>query len=370
MGKGSLEPSSHDAARARAHEASERYAPDEPRALGVLASLSLLAILALVLPVGAGVLVGALLALALHRPYVRLVRRTGQPALVAVAITTVAAVAVAGTLGALVYVLGLQGFAVASSLPRSFGPGGAAAALVERIARPFAALHLGPGDVAARLQGAFGSIVTAFAGWAARAVSALLDALLALLFMAVTMAFVLRHWRDLARHAEHILPINPHHTRRLMREVERVGRAVMVGNFGTAVLQGVIAGVGYAIARLPQPAFFGAMTAVASLLPLLGTPLVWIPAGAFLLIGGHVGPGIFELAWGAAAVVGLCDYVIRPKLVGRGHGTPNWMTLVALIGGIKLFGAVGLLLGPLLVGVALAVVRLYERTRRFHLASG
>ena len=73
------------------------------------------------------------------------------------------------------------------------------------------------------------------------------------------------------------------------------------------------------------------------------------------------------LVWGSLAVVGFCDYVVRPRLVGRGETTSTWLTLVAIFGGIKLFGAVGLLLGPLLTGLAASVLRLYERTRRFRL---
>jgi predicted PurR-regulated permease PerM len=368
MASGSLERA-RDPARMRAEEASARYAPAEPRGLGILAVLAMLGLLALLLPVGSGVLVGALLALALYRPYCRLARRTRKPALVALATTAVASVTVGGTLGVLVYVVALQGLAVASALPQSFAPGGAATAIVDRLSRPLAALNLGPDVIGARLKGALGGVVTAFAGWAAQAVGAVFDAVLALLFMAATMYFVLRYWTAITRHVERLAPINPRHTRRLMREVRRVGYTVVVGNVGTAVLQGLLAGAGYAIARVPHPAFFAAMTAVASLLPVLGTPLVWLPAGGFLLMGGHVGAGVFELAWGSVAVVGLCDYVVRPKLVGRGAATSTWPSLVALFGGIKLFGAVGLLLGPLIVGVALAVLRLYERTRRFHLVA-
>jgi predicted PurR-regulated permease PerM len=224
-----------------------------------------------------------------------------------------------------------------------------------------------PADVVERVRGALGGIATSLAGWAAQFVGTVFNGVLGLFFMAITMYFVLRHWFELARRAEHLMPINPHHTRRLMREVRRLGRTVVVGNFGTAIVQGVIAGVGYAIARVPQAAFFGAITAVVSLVPTFGTLLVWVPAGILLIASGHAERGIFELVWGALAVVGFCDYVVRPKLVGRGETTSTWMTFVALFGGIKVFGVVGLLLGPLLVGVAASVLRLYERTRRFRL---
>jgi predicted PurR-regulated permease PerM len=132
-------------------------------------------------------------------------------------------------------------------------------------------------------------------------------------------------------------------------------------------VQGALAGAGYAIAQVPQAAFLGALTAVASLVPVFGTVLVWVPAGLALLVAGHPGRGAFELVWGSCAVVGFCDYVLRPRLVGRAQTMSTWMTFVGLFGGIKLFGAVGFLFGPLVVGVASAVLRLYERTRRFRL---
>jgi predicted PurR-regulated permease PerM len=218
-----------------------------------------------------------------------------------------------------------------------------------------------------RLRGALGELATWLARVATQLAFIVADALLALFFMVFTMYFVLRNWVGLSKRAEHLLPINPHHTRRLMRELRRLGRAVVLGNFGTGLIQGGIAGVGYWVARVPQPAFWAAITTVASLVPVFGTLLIWVPAGLMLLLGGRPGAGMFELIWGATAVVALCDYVVRPRLVGRGQTMSSWMAFVSLFGGLKLFGFIGLLLGPLLAGLALAVLRLYERTRRFRL---
>jgi predicted PurR-regulated permease PerM len=142
---------------------------------------------------------------------------------------------------------------------------------------------------------------------------------------------------------------------------------VVVGNIGTGIVQGAIAGVGYGIARVPAPAFLGAITAVAALVPAFGTLLVWVPAGLVLVWSGRFAAGVFVFFWGAFAVVGFCDSVLRPKLVGRGERTSMWLTFVALFGGIKLFGFVGFLLGPLIMGMAMAALRLYERTRKVRL---
>lgn len=163
------------------------------------------------------------------------------------------------------------------------------------------------------------------------------------------------------------MPINPRHTRRLLREAQRLGRTVVIGNFGTALLQGVIAGAGFAVARVPEAGFLGAMTAVTSLVPVVGTLIVWVPASLFLFASDRSGAGLFMLLWGTFAVVGFCDYVARPRLVGSGETMSGWMTLVSLFGGLELFGFVGILLGPMLAGLGLAALRLYERTRRFRL---
>jgi predicted PurR-regulated permease PerM len=129
----------------------------------------------------------------------------------------------------------------------------------------------------------------------------------------------------------------------------------------------VIAGAGFLIASVPEAAFLGAMTAVASLLPVVGTMLVWVPAGLLLLAGGHPVAAVFVCAWNVLAVVGLCDYVVRPRLVGGRATMSSWLTFVALFGGIKLFGFAGLLLGPMIAGISVAVLHLYERTRVFRL---
>ena len=94
--------------------------------------------------------------------------------------------------------------------------------------------------------------------------------------------------------------------------------------------------------------------------------MVWIPAGVFLFATGHPGWGITELIWGALIVVGFSDYVIRPHLVG-GETLPVLLVFIALFGGLEVFGLGGLIVGPIVVSLAVAVLRLYareEKTRR------
>jgi predicted PurR-regulated permease PerM len=360
---------SQELGRTRSAEARSGCSPVEARALGAIAILATIAVLWVILPVGVGVLLGTLLAFTVYHSYRTLVRQTRRPTAAALGMTTITTVVAAGTVACLLYVLVLQGVSIVRGLPESFAPGGRAALWVGRLAGPLSVLKVEPADIADKLRGALGGVATSLAGWAASLASFVLDALLALFFMAITMFFVLRHWTALARRAEELIPLNPAHTRRLLRELRKLGRQVVIGNIGTGIIQGAIAGVGYAIARVPAPAFLGAITAVAALLPAFGTLLVWVPAGLVLLWSGRLASGTFVFFWGAVAVVGLCDSVLRPKLVGNGQSMSMWLTFVALFGGIKLFGFVGFLLGPLIVGMAMAALRLYESTRKVRLGA-
>ena len=165
----------------------------------------------------------------------------------------------------------------------------------------------------------------------------------------------------MALRLENLLPLDPRHTRALILEFRDIGRGTLVGTIGTAIVQGVLAGVGYGIGGASQIVTFGLLTAIASLLPVVGTAAVWAPIGVYQLVTGHVFGGIFILAWGLCVVMTMTDYVIRPHLVGRkGHGHPL-LILIALLGGFEVLGLAGLIVAPILMSLFVAVLRIYER---------
>jgi predicted PurR-regulated permease PerM len=133
----------------------------------------------------------------------------------------------------------------------------------------------------------------------------------------------------------------------------------LVGTIGVGVTQGALATLAYWICGAPNPAFFGAMTAVASLVPGVGTLVIWVPLGIDLSATGHAGKGIALFSIGAFGIVAFCDGVLRPKLVGENENTGFFPTIVGLFGGIEIFGVMGLLIGPVIVGFSIAVLRLY-----------
>ena len=151
----------------------------------------------------------------------------------------------------------------------------------------------------------------------------------------------MRRWEAVSTTAQATLPMRPEYTRKLFDEFRSVGRTTLLSTVLIGFVQGTLATIGYFIVGLPRPFFFGAMTAVASSNPGVGTMLVWVPAGIVLILLGDIGRGIVDLAWGIIVVTGIPDYVIRPRLVGHGSSLPALLTFTALFGGVEVFGLKG-----------------------------
>ena len=139
-----------------------------------------------------------------------------------------------------------------------------------------------------------------------------------------------------------------------------VSRATVKGTLIIALIQGTLGGIGFAVAGIEAPVFWGAVMAVLSMLPGIGATLVWAPVVAYLLIAGQTLAGLGLLAW-CAGVVGSIDNFLRPVLVGRDTEMPDLLILLSTLGGIGLFGFSGLVLGPILAALFVTVLAIYSR---------
>lgn len=126
-------------------------------------------------------------------------------------------------------------------------------------------------------------------------------------------------------------------------------RGVVFGLLGTAVMQGVLVGIGLQFAGVPRPVLLGALAGFISVFP-VGAPVVWIPAALWLIANDHLGRGLFMGAWGLICVSGL-DSIVRPWLIARGSELPFLLTVLGVLGGAVAFGLLGIFLGPVLLGV-------------------
>ncbi len=156
----------------------------------------------------------------------------------------------------------------------------------------------------------------------------------------------------------HLIPLSRSQIRKLSDNIRELTRVTLKGNLITALAQGVAGGIALAIAGLPA-FFWGAMMAFASLIPVVGTALIWIPAMIYLLINQRWGMAIFFTLWNII-VVGSIDNFLRPYLIGGQTGLSPVFLFFAILGGIAAFGFVGLLYGPLIFGLSGVLLYLYK----------
>jgi len=332
----------------------------ESRALAWCAVVALAIIAWITMPLAIGILLGTLIAFTLQPLYERLRIEMHKPRLAALMTLLVATLGIGGSIAALGYLFVTRGAVLTRALIDTFSPGGAGNTLLVEASARLGRFGFPAEKLAERARDAASDLATGAASLAAQIVAATASALLELFFAMLTLHLILRNWEMIIRRVQETLPLRPEYTRALFEEFRRVGRVALVGNIGTGLIQGALAAIGYAITGVPEPIFFGALTGVASLLPIVGTLIVWVPVGIALVLGGHPGRGVLELSWGIVIVVGVSDYVIRPRLVGDDR-TPALITLVALFGGLEAFGLSGIIVGPVLMALAIAVLRLYAR---------
>ncbi|BCI68659.1 hypothetical protein AA0242T_3170 [Acetobacter aceti NRIC 0242] len=144
------------------------------------------------------------------------------------------------------------------------------------------------------------------------------------------------------------------HADRILRIVGGTVRGTVYGLLGTAIVQGVLTGVGFFIVRVPEPVLFGTLAAFLSVLP-IGAPLVWVPAAVWLAVSDHLWRGIFLALYGVILISGA-DHIIRPIFIARGAQLPYLLTLIGVIGGVLEFGGLGIFLGPVLLAVGYILI--------------
>ncbi|MCR9128233.1 MAG: AI-2E family transporter [Alphaproteobacteria bacterium] len=165
-----------------------------------------------------------------------------------------------------------------------------------------------------------------------------------------------------------LLPMRPHDRELLAERTLSTIRATVKGTFVIAVIQGVLTGIGLAVAGVPGSAFWGAVAGILSIIPGIGPPLVWLPAAIWLWVTGSPVPAVALAAWGAL-VVGVIDNLLRPILVGQDAKMSDVLVLLSTLGGLTLFGAVGIIVGPLIAALFTSAWYIYAESYKDLLAA-
>lgn len=187
-----------------------------------------------------------------------------------------------------------------------------------------------------------------------------------MVYIAVTVYLLYFMFRDGARLVQqlgHYLPLGKGYEQRLFDRFTETTRAVVQGTLTVAIIQGTLGGITLWIAGVSAPVLWGVVMTLLGVIPAIGTPIVWFPAGVMLLLSGSIWQGVMVLAVGLFLVSAI-DEFLRPILVGRKAKLPDAIVLLATLGGIASFGISGFVVGPIVAAFFISLWAMFEE--RYH----
>lgn len=213
---------------------------------------------------------------------------------------------------------------------------------------------------AAELLGRMGSAM--FDTFSALTYSAVYDVFLLFIFL-YTMFFLLKDGQEFLERLQYYIPLNQSDQKRLLDKFLSVTRATLKGSLVIGIAQGSLAGIAFQVAGIDNAVFWGTVMAMLSVLPLIGSALIWIPAIIFLAVSGHYIEA-FGLLLFCSLIVGQVDNIFRPILVGRDTQMHELFIFFGTLGGIGLFGVFGIIVGPVVAALFVTVWDIYGETFR------
>ncbi len=175
--------------------------------------------------------------------------------------------------------------------------------------------------------------------------------------------FLLRDGDVLARRFAEAAPLRAHQREALMRRFVVVIRATIKGSIVVAIVQGFVGGVVFWALGIQGALLWGVLMGAFSLLPAIGSGLVWVPVALYLFATGAIWQGAVLVGCGVL-VIGMVDNVLRPILVGRDTRIPDYVVLISTLGGIELFGFNGIVIGPVIAALFIATWNIFTTMRR------
>lgn len=346
--------------------------PFYPRVFALVAAgLLAFALLKILQPFIGAILWGLLLAFLLFPVNRRLRRRLGgRRGAAAILLTLAVILLVVGPAAMLALAFARQASELGALLQQ--------AAARYQIARPGDVLRVPVFDRISRAIQALAPVTAGeIQGWLVDGAKALLQVLVSIsgsLFVGALGAFVglvmtvfflfffLRDGEVMAQRLLSLVPLDAERKAHLVEHLAAVTRAVVLGALLTALIQGTLVGIGFVLVRLPSPVVFGVLAAAMSLVPLLGASLVWAPAVIVLAVQGRWMAALLLAIWGLA-VVSAADNLLRPRLIAGRAQISTLPVLLGLMGGVAAFGPIGMVLGPVVIALVLALLRFAEESR-------
>lgn len=182
-----------------------------------------------------------------------------------------------------------------------------------------------------------------------------------LFIMLYAMFFFLIDGRGILDRMVYVLPLPAADKERMLDRFVSVSRATLKGTVVIGIIQGTLAGLAFVVVGIDGALFWGTIMALLSIIPAVGSALIWVPAVVYLLLAGKIAAGVGLAVW-CAVVVGTADNFLRPRLVGSDAQLPDLLILLGTLGGLAIFGVVGFILGPVIAALFLTVWDIYGTT--------
>jgi predicted PurR-regulated permease PerM len=285
-------------------------------------------------------------------------RTSAAAVLTLVVVVTLVVIPLTAFLGIVVDQAGGMTSSVAPWVGRELGKEDLLTRLLERLPQPAQDLLPEADRVAAKVGELAGRIGAFLVNSVAALTRGTASFFLGLFILLYAMYFFLVSGRETLIRLLYLMPLNSDQENRLLERFTSVTRATVKGTLLIGMIQGALGALGFLFLGIPGWAFWGTIMAVLSIIPAVGAALVWVPAVLYLLTVGQVTKGVILLVW-CAVVVSSSDNVLRPRLVGRDARMPDLMILVGTLGGLTMFGATGVILGPVVAALFLTLWDLY-----------
>jgi len=180
-----------------------------------------------------------------------------------------------------------------------------------------------------------------------------------IVFVIFTMYYLFRDGDRILAAVRDALPLDKKQSEAILERTRDVVGASVYGLFSIAIIQGVLGGLAFWALGLPSAIVWCVVMIFLSLIPMLGAFIVWVPAAIYLFATGHYVKGIFLVLWGTL-VIGMIDNFLRPKLVGGQTKLHELLIFFAVLGGLQVFGVLGIVLGPVVLAITLALVDVFR----------
>jgi predicted PurR-regulated permease PerM len=173
------------------------------------------------------------------------------------------------------------------------------------------------------------------------------------------MFYFLRDGEQFIAYLNSLLPMSEKYRSELFKKLSHLSYGIIYGLFGAAIAQGLMSGLGFYIVGINNAAFWGSIAALFSVVPYIGTAIIWVPVSIYLLVTGHWVAALFLTVW-SIVIVGTADNMVKPYLIGSSATLHPFAVLLVIFGSTFAFGLKGLIFGPFILTLTLAFLHIYK----------